>query len=192
MKASVIRAGKVTLRPKRLEDAQDDYDWRCDEELASLDAASPLKQEFSQFVRIYEDELRFSSPWSVRYGIDTLEGKHIGNCMCYEINSTRGEAELGIMIGNRDYWSQSYGYHSIVGLVEHLFQDAELRRLYLHTLDWNIRAQRSFKKCGFSPVRAVHRFGREMVLMDLTRDYWREMRDEKLAPLRQVEAMASS
>ena len=73
MKAFVIRAGKVVLRPKRLEDAQDDYDWRCDEELASLDAASPLRQEFSQFVRIYEDELRFPSPWSVRYGIDTLE-----------------------------------------------------------------------------------------------------------------------
>lgn len=191
MKASVIRAGKVVLRPKRPEDARDDYDWRCDEELANLDATSPLKQEFSQFVRHYEDELRFPATWSVRYGIDTLDGKHIGNIMCYEINSSRGEAELGIMIGNRDYWSQSYGYHTIVGLVDHIFQDTELRRLYLHTLDWNIRAQRSFKKCGFSPVRAVHHFGREMVMMELTRDNWWEMRGEKLAPLREAEAMAS-
>ena len=155
MKPEIIRAGKVILRPKRSEDAEDDYAWRCDEELAELDATTPLMQPFRQFLRYYEDDLKHSSPWSMRLAIDDLDGKHIGNVMCYDINAHFGEAELGIMIGNRNYWNKSFGYHTMVGLIDHIFRTTDLKRLYLHTLDWNVRAQSSFQRCGFRSVRTV-------------------------------------
>ena len=183
MNEEVIRAGKVVLRPKRLEDARDDYAWRVDEELATLDAAIPLRQSFEDFLRLYEGELRYPSPWSRRFGIDTVAGKHIGNCMCYDINTSYGEAELGIMIGDRDYWSQSYGYDSMVALVEHMFRESSLRRLYLHTLEWNTRACKCFGKCGFTLRRMVQRDGKRFALMELFRDEWNETRDEKLSSL---------
>ncbi|MBI4203048.1 MAG: GNAT family N-acetyltransferase, partial [Chloroflexi bacterium] len=95
-----IHAGKVVLRPKRPEDAPDDYAWRCDPELAELDATSPLRQAYADFARYYQEELRFPSPWSIRWGVDSAsDGRHIGNCMAYDINTSFGEAELGIMIG---------------------------------------------------------------------------------------------
>ena len=190
MRAQVIRAGKVVLRPKRLEDAADDYSWRCDKELAELDATSPLRQPLDQFLRFFQEEIRFPSPWSVKFGVDALEGTHIGNCMCYDINTAYGEAELGIMIGDRGYWGHSYGYHTMIGLIDYIYQNTSLRRLYLHTLDWNTRAKRCFGKCGFTSVRTVHRQGRHFILMELTRDHWLELREEKLAPLREAEALA--
>jgi RimJ/RimL family protein N-acetyltransferase len=190
-KAEVIHAGKVVLRPKRLEDAPDDYAWRCDPELADLDATSPLTQPYPEFLRFYQEELRYPSAWSMRWGIEDADGKHIGNCMCYDINMAFGEAELGIMIGNRDYWSRSYGYDTMIGVINHLFTNTSLKRLYLHTLTWNRRAQRCFEKCGMTPIRTVQRYQRELLHMELRRDTWLRVREEKLAPLRAAEASAN-
>ena len=190
MTQPIIRAGKIVLRPKRLEDAPDDYAWRCDEELATLDATIPLRQPLNEFIRFYQEDLRFPSPWSLRFAIDTTDGKHIGNCMCYDINTAYAEAELGIMIGNRDYWSRSYGYHTMVGLINHMFETTSLRSLHLHTLTWNHRAQRCFEKCGFTHVRQVSRNQWELIRMALSRDHWFQIREEKLANLRQEQEAA--
>ena len=46
MESGIINSGKILLRPKSIEDAQDDYNWRCDEELSRLDASRPIKQTF--------------------------------------------------------------------------------------------------------------------------------------------------
>ena len=190
MTIQTIRAGNVVLRPKKLEDALNDYTWRCDQELATLDATTPLRQEYQEFLRFYEEGLSYPTPWSQRFAIDTLDAKHIGNCMCYDINTAYGEAELGIMIGDRGYWSKSYGYHTMLGLIDHIFQDTSLKRLYLHTLDWNHRAQRCFQKCGFTQVRSVLRQGRTLIRMELLRDQWSKKREEKLADLRQEQVKA--
>lgn len=181
----VIHSGKVVLRPKRPEDAPDDYAWRCDPELAELDATSPLRQSYEDFLRYYQEEMRYPSPWSIRWGVDTIEGKHIGNCMAYDINMAFGEAELGIMIGDREFWSRSYGYDTMIGMIEHLFSNFSIKRLYLHTLTWNHRAQRCFEKCGMTPVRTVQRYQRELLNMELRREKWLQIRQEKLALLQQ-------
>lgn len=190
MKPEIIRAGKVILRPKTIEDAPDDYEWRCDPELAELDATSSLRQAYDEFLRFYREELRFPSPWSLRWAVDSTEGKHIGNCMCYDINTAYGDAELGIMIGDREYWSRSYGYDAMAGLIDFMFINTALRRLYLHTLTWNYRARRCFRKCGMSPVKTVRRYNRELLKMGLSRSEWFDAREEKLAPLRSAEEKA--
>ena len=174
-----IRSQRVALRGKRLEDAPEDYAWRTDEELSRLDAAPPLRMPYEEFLRALSGELRYSVPWSKRFAIDTLEGKHIGNCMYYDIDTVRGEAELGIMIGEREYWSQGYGTEAVTCLLDHIFLTTPLRRIYLHTLDWNLRAQRCFEKCGFRAVRKVRRMGYNFILMEQLRDEWeaRQLRD---------------
>ena len=180
MTQEIICYGKIMLRPKRREDAWADYTWRADEELATLDAAVPLTLPFEEYRRTYQDDLRRPSPWSQRFSIDTAEGKHIGNCMCYDINVSFGEAELGIMIGDRDYWNRSYGYDTMVALVDHIFRGTSLRRLYLHTLEWNVRACHCFEKCGFTLRRMVERSGKTFALMELYRERWYEIREGKL------------
>ena len=182
-----IRAGKVILRPKRLEDAEDDYSWRLDEELAELDASSPIRQSFDEFLRFYKDDLNRQSHSSMKFAIDDLSGFHIGNVMCYDINLNFREAELGIMIGKREYWNKSFGYHTLAGIIDYMFMAKAIRLLYLHTLDWNFRAQRSFQKCGFRQKRTIHRSGRDLIRMELERNYWLEHRDSMLAPLRKID-----
>ena len=92
--------------------------------------------------------------------------------MYYDIDLRRGEAELGIMIGNRDYWSLGYGTDSVNALLGNIFTTTTLDRVYLHTLDWNVRAQRAFAKSGFREVKKVRRSGLDFLLMDIRRTDW--------------------
>jgi len=176
-----LRGGKVILRDKRSEDARNDYLWRSDEEISRLDAAYPLKMKFEEFLRLFQDQLRYPTPASGRFGIDTLDGKYIGNCMYYDMDTVNKQAEIGIVIGDKDYWSRAYGYDAVVTLLDYLFSNTQMERLYLHTLVWNKRAQRAFEKCGFAPVTQVRRSGMDFVLMEIKKDFWLEIREEKLA-----------
>ena len=97
----ILIGEKVILREKKLDDAVEDYTWRRDPELSELDATRPISMSFSDYHRYAREELRHDSYFSVRFAVDTVDGVHIGNCMYYDINDRRQEAEFGIMIGNR-------------------------------------------------------------------------------------------
>lgn len=167
-----IRGEKVVLRDKRMADAMKDYSWSTDPELSELDAASPMKLSFQQALLLYEEEMSHTSSRRQRFAIDTLESEHIGNCMYYDVNEAQGEAELGIMIGDRRYWSKSYGTDAVRTLLGYIFTSTKLKRVYLHTLDWNIRAQKSFGKAGFNPIGPVKNHGLRFLAMEVHRAEW--------------------
>jgi RimJ/RimL family protein N-acetyltransferase len=170
----MINGSKIKLRAKRLSDAREDYTWHTDHELARLDAASVSTTTFPQYLAEYASELRYPSPLRNRFAIETLEGEHIGNCTYYGIDPAKGEAELGIMIGNHGYWDQGYGADAVATLVNHIFQETKLNRIYLKTLDSNTRAHRCFQKCGFTAYGELKRDGYSFVLMELTRQEWQK------------------
>ncbi|PKB73187.1 MAG: hypothetical protein BZY75_03225 [SAR202 cluster bacterium Io17-Chloro-G7] len=176
-----LQGARVILRDKRLEDAEQDYIWRSDPELARLDAAYPLTMSFERYLKIFEDQLRYPTPGSHHFSTDTLDGKYIGNCMYYDLDSVNMQAELGIVIGDRDYWSNAYGYDAVTTLLDHMFTERNLKRVYLHTLEWNNRAQRCFQKSGFNPVKPVRRMSLDFLLMEVLREDWLEKSDERLS-----------
>lgn len=166
----IIEGTKVVLRQKRIEDAFHDYQWRIDPELSKLDATFPLRIRYKEFVRFSRDEIEYPGRRSKRLAIDTKDGVHIGNCMYYDLDERRGQTELGIMIGDRDYWNGGYGTDAVVTLAEHIFKTiSSINKIYLHTLDWNDRARKSFAKAGFVEVREVKRDGQNFVLMEMVR-----------------------
>ena len=176
-----LRGARIILRDKRIEDAEQDYIWRSDHELASLDAAFPLTMSYDRFLKLAEDQMRYPTPGSHHFATETLDGKFIGNCMYYDLDSVKMQAELGIVIGDRDYWSNSYGYDAVTTLLDHCFNEKKLERVYLHTLEWNKRAQRCFEKCGFFQVRPVRRMSHDFILMEVFREDWFAKAEERLA-----------
>ena len=85
----------------------------------------------------------------VRLAIETKDGVHIGNL---DLNQTRAEdrkAGLGIMIGEKAYWSNGYGTDAIVTLLRFAFHEMNLNRVWLHVFESNERAFACYEKCGF-------------------------------------------
>lgn len=175
---SVIIGSKIILRSKRLADVWDDYTWETDPELVQLDAASSVDVTFSQYLSNYANQLRYPPSNRYQFAIETPEGKHIGNNSYYNINEMRGEAELGIMIGNRDYWNRGYGTDAVTTLVRYIFRNSNLKRVYLKTLDSNTRAQKCFQKCGFTSYGHSNRDGFNFTLMEIHRKQWQESQAE--------------
>jgi len=174
----MILSSKIRLRDKKLVDATDDYAWQTDPGLAQLDAVPPLTTTFPRYLSDYASGLRYPSSTRHPLAIETSDGKHIGNCVYYGVNETKGEAELGIMIGNRDYWDKGYGTDTVTTLVSYIFRQTNLNRIHLKTLDDNYRAQKCFKKGGFTPYRYVVRDGFRFVLMEIHRKQWQEQQAE--------------
>jgi RimJ/RimL family protein N-acetyltransferase len=163
---------KVKLREKKLADVADDYAWFTDAELAELDAAPIPTTTFPEYLAEYTSDLRYPPTIRHQFAIETKEGKHIGNCTYYGIDSDKGEAELGIMIGDRDYWDKGYGADAVSALLEYVFEKTKLNRLYLKTLVNNKRAQNCFAKCGFTPYGHLKKDGYSFILMELNRQEW--------------------
>ena len=168
----MIKERRIILRDKDPSDAWDDYSWETDPELAKLDAAPTTFISYSQYLGDYTWDLHAPHTTSRQFAVDTLDGRHIGNCSYYNLDKSHGEVELGIMIGNRDYWNKGYGVDVISALLEHIFEQTKVNRVHLKTLDWNARAQKCFQKCGFSECGQMSRDGFNFMLMEISRNDW--------------------
>ena len=133
--------------------------------------------EFTQYLLRYADELYCARQGKHQFAIDTPEGEHIGNCAYYGVDDERGEAEIGIMIGDRKYRERGYGAAAVTALVDHIFLETSLRRIYLKTLDSNQRARRCFRLCGFVECGRLVDNGHNFLLMELYRHQWQRERD---------------
>ena len=167
----VARGRRTIIRRKRLTDAADEYRWRSDPELAEYDASRPVQAPFEDYLRNWSFDYRFTDTAGRSFAIENEMGQHIGNVMYYNIDRARGEAEIGISIGERHYWSRGYGSDALTALMRALFRVSGLSRLYLHTLDWNERAQHCFRKAGFVSCGASWRNGHTFMVMEVRREW---------------------
>jgi len=171
VQGEIARGKLVVLRRKRREDALADYAWRKDPELVRYDAAKPITSSFADFQVLWDDELENPSPFRCTFAVEDEEGRHIGNVMYYNIDRLKGEAEVGITIGDRRYWGRGYGTDVLKTLIRYLFTNTNLNRLRLKTLDWNHRAQRAFEKAGFVLCGKSRRSDGSFLLMELRREW---------------------
>jgi len=180
----VARGVRAVLREKRLDDAEDDYRWRSEPDLSRYDAARPLSMDYQEFLALYREELLYPSQYRRSLGIEDEAGKHIGNVMYYNIDAIHHEAELGITIGEPDYWSKGYGTEASRLLVDRLLRELDFKRVYLKTLEWNYRARRSFEKAGFTECGRAYRSGNSFILMEIRREWLghTEAEEAELAP----------
>lgn len=167
----VLKGQKVALREKCFDDISNDYAWRCDPELSRYDATAPLKLSLREYTLYYAEQLQHPKEGRCWFAIDSLDGKHIGNCMYYDVDEGRKQAKIGIIIGDREYWDKGCGSEAVTLLATHIFEETGLERVYLDTLVWNTRAQRCFQKCGFVVCGRLNRKGNDFVIMELQRSW---------------------
>ena len=138
----------VWLRAMEPEDLEDAYNWVNDRDvtlwLTSLRYPVSRKAE-QQWI----DDASANSFGGVRLAIDSKDGKHIGGINLHRVNPEDRKAGLGIMIGEKDHWSNGYGTDAIKTLLSFAFDEMNLHRVWLHVFADNARALKCYQKCGF-------------------------------------------
>lgn len=165
---STVTGEKVSLRPRRIEDATDEYRWRTDEELCQLDATLPIELTYSDFLERYSVELEYPG-LTHTMAVDSLDGRHIGNCSLFNFDFLSGNAEVGLMIGEKAFWEQGYGGDALKTFLRFVFQISDINTVLLRTLDWNKRAQACFTRCGFTPCGTMAKEGYNFIVMEIKR-----------------------
>ena len=74
----------------------------------------------------------------------------IGNLGFMHINQHDCSAEIGISIGEKQFWNQGYGTDAMRLIVGYRFENLNLNCIYLHVFETNPRGKRSYEKVGFS------------------------------------------
>jgi len=85
--------------------------------------------------------------------IEVKQGKDwilVGNLGFMCINQHDRSAEIGISIGEKQFWSQGFGTEAMGLMVMHGFENLNFNRIYLHVFQTNPRGKRCYEKVGFS------------------------------------------
>lgn len=73
----------------------------------------------------------------------------IGTIGLFNVNSIARSAELGIAIGEKDYWDRGFGSEAIRVLLHQGFYHYNLHRIELRVNARNLRAIKAYEKIGF-------------------------------------------
>jgi RimJ/RimL family protein N-acetyltransferase len=157
----MIHGQKVILRPYEEGFSDEElavlYRWSQDEEVLRWSGGSPKRLTLSEFKREFEQQRKIPQLDRDIFAILTMEGKLIGRIGTFNIDPWERQAEMGIVIGAKEYWNQGYGTDAVIILLRHIFTTTDLERIYLFTYVENRRAQRCFARCGFRHIRTVRR-----------------------------------
>ncbi len=145
----MILGEKVRLRPIERDDLPRFVEWFGDPE-ARRHLLIYLPFSLAQEARWFENLLgRLERQQDVMLAIETADGVHIGNVGLHSIDWKNRAAELGILIGDKAYWSQGYGTDAIRTLLDLAFGEMNLHRVFLRVNDDNARGIRCYEKVGF-------------------------------------------
>ena len=143
--------GELTrLRALDISDLERDVTWVNDREVTRyLSLRYPVSRDAER--RWLEAAPENGYAHGVRLAIETTGGVHIGNLDLHSVHADDRSAGLGIMIGDKNYWSNGYGSDAIVTLLRFAFGEMNLHRVWLHVFEFNERALACYKRCGFQP-----------------------------------------
>lgn len=105
----------------------------------------------AQVEREHEEWRTHAGPRTgVAFGVQTKDGTPLGYFGINWLSYQHGVAELGAVIGERDYWGGGYGTDALLLIVDYAFDVLDMRKVWLTTSSTNTRVVRQMEKVGFA------------------------------------------
>lgn len=108
------------------------------------------------------------------YGIIDLQTEQlIGNVGLIGIDNVHKTCEIGIFIGNKDFWNKGYGSEALCLLINYAYQTLNLNNIMLRVYSYNERAIKCYEKIGFKHIGRIreakirNQTKYDVVLMDI-------------------------
>lgn len=137
----------VNLRAIRDADAPAFRRWLNDQEIARyMGDRYPMAAEAAA---ARSQAANMSSFDNVRLAIETKHGEHVGGVNLFDSSPECRSAQIGVMVGERAYWSRGYGSDAVVTALRFAFDEMNLNRVFLQVWSFNERAIAAYRKIGF-------------------------------------------
>jgi RimJ/RimL family protein N-acetyltransferase len=144
----MLEGTTVRLRAIEAADLERIHTWMNDPEVRRYVAIRyPGPRESEE--RWRKESAANSFAGGVRLAIETKDGRHIGNLDLRDVRPEDRAAQMGIIIGEKEYWNNGYGTDAVITLLRFAFHEMNLNRVSLHAFEFNERGLACYRKCGF-------------------------------------------
>ena len=137
----------------------------------------PIPQSLERLQAEFDTDANKGGRDGPRFAIDA-DDRLIGHCALFRFDDVARTCELGLTIGDKDYWGRGYERDAIPVLLEYAFRLRNLHRVFLSVNAGNERAIRAYKGSGFIEEGRLrsHVWSRgqyeDLVYMGILRDEW--------------------
>ena len=170
-----ILGGLVVLRRHRNENLRAFQSWYSDPEVARLTRYQSGPLSADEIQRFFYGRIMGSDFLAMAIHLRESD-RLIGTCAFSQLDGDNGSTLFHITIGERDAWGHGYGSEATELMVAHAFTRLALHRVALTVFEFNVRAIRTYEKCGF----AVEGRARGAIFRDGR--FWDEIHMSILAP----------
>lgn len=177
----MLKGERVLLRGVRRDDLMRLWEFNNDPEVEIAGGGDPpMPQSLERLEGEFDENAKKGGRDGTSFVIEA-DGRVIGQCGLYGFNDYRGvvhRCDLGISIGDKDYWGKGYGREAIGLLVDYAFTHWNVQRVGLQVMATNERAIRSYRACGFIEEGRLRRHSWsngnyvDSVCMSILREEW--------------------
>jgi RimJ/RimL family protein N-acetyltransferase len=144
----MLKGEKVILRTIRKDDIEHWLKWYNDPDILKYLSPNLMYGVNREKEEEYYNSIRHF-PNNKIYAIETHDGKVVGNIGLHNINHEWSNAEVSIIIGEKEYWGKGYAADAIRVLIKFAFDRVNLHRVYLHVSEDNKGGIRCYERSGF-------------------------------------------
>jgi RimJ/RimL family protein N-acetyltransferase len=171
----------VVLRKHLRENVGAFQRWYSDPEVARLARYQDAPMRADEIDRFFQ--LRALGHESLTMAIhERATDRLIGSCAFSQLDGENGSAMYHITIGEKDTWGRGYGTEATRLMLDHAFGTLGLHRIGLTVFEFNERAIRAYRACGFilegRARESIWRDGRwwDELAMSVIASEWHERR----------------
>ena len=177
----VLTGRLVTLRRHAPENVAAFRRWYADPEIARLARYQQTPMRPEEIERFFA--ARVVGPDALAMAVhERTTDRLVGTCAFSQLDGDNGSALYHITIGESDAWGRGYGTEATRLMLDHAFGTLALHRIALFVFEFNERAIRAYRRCGFvvegrsrESIRRDGRWWDELAMSVLESD-WRRMR----------------
>lgn len=146
----MIRGKKTRLRALEKNDLAKVWEWMNDEEVMWFWAEPGNTQSLAEIEQWFARQQEVAGRRSKQFIIENEEGIPIGRIFYEHLSTKHQNTEVGILVGEKEYWGKGYGTDAMIAFLDYLFNELGLHRVYLYLQSYNTRALKCYEKCGFT------------------------------------------
>jgi RimJ/RimL family protein N-acetyltransferase len=179
-----LAGSKVILRRHVPENLAAFRRWYSDPDIARLARYQETPMRTDEIERFFASRVVGAEALSMAIH-EASTGRLIGTCAFSQLDGDNGSALYHITIGEKDAWGHGYGTEATQLMLDHAFGALGLHRIGLYVFEFNERAIRAYRRCGFlvegRARESIWRDGRwwDELAMSLLEADWRRLREAR-------------
>jgi RimJ/RimL family protein N-acetyltransferase len=192
-----LRGPTVVLRRHAPDNLAAFRSWYSDPEVARLTRYQDGPMRPEEIERFFEARVIGTDSLAMAIHVRRTD-ELIGTCAFSQLDGDNGSALYHITIGRKTAWGHGYGTEATALMLGHAFDTLHLHRVGLSVFEFNERAIRSYRRCGFQVEGrargAIWRDGRfwDEIQMSILEPEWQALREAGAQPLDLGDAAAIS